>query len=95
MTLFHEVGTAVLMVIVTLWLQCAGLAVLIVWVRRAVTADVHLLGPFRSAALVVRLTAAVIALHGLLILLWAFGPRGRAILGISGSLIRRFPRALY
>jgi hypothetical protein len=71
MTLFHEVGTAVLMVIVTLWLQCAGLAVLIVWVRRAVTADVHLLGPFRSAALVVRLTAAVIALHGLLILLWA------------------------
>jgi hypothetical protein len=71
MTFFHEVGTALLMVIVTLVLQCAGVAALIVWVRRAVTADVHLLGPFRSAALVVRLTAAVIALHGLLILLWA------------------------
>jgi len=26
MTFFLEVGTAVLMVIVTLWLQCAGLA---------------------------------------------------------------------
>src|SRR6516164_1385592 len=71
MTFFHEVGTAVLMVIVTLWLQCAGLAALIVWVRRSVADDLHRLGPFRSAALVVRLAAAVIALHGILILLWA------------------------
>jgi hypothetical protein len=71
MTFFHEVGTAILMVIVTLWLQCAGVAALIVWVRRAVTGDVHILGPFRSAALVVRLTAAIIVLHGVLILLWA------------------------
>ena len=30
MTFFREVGTAVLMVIDTLWLQCAGLAALIV-----------------------------------------------------------------
>jgi hypothetical protein len=50
MTLFHEVGTAVLMVIVTLWLQCAGVAALIVWVRHAVSADVRILGPFPSAA---------------------------------------------
>lgn len=71
MTFFHEVGTALLMVIVTLWLQCAGVGALIVWVRRAVTGDVHILGPFRSAALVVRLTAAIIVLHGVLILLWA------------------------
>lgn len=71
MTFFHEVGTAILMVIVTLWLQCAGVAALIVWVRRAVSGDVHMLGPFRSAALVVRLTAAIIVLHGVLILLWA------------------------
>jgi voltage-gated potassium channel len=71
MTFFHEVGTAVLMVIVTLWLQCAGLAALIVWVRRAVAGDLHRLGPFRSAVLVVRLTAAVIVLHVALILFWA------------------------
>jgi len=31
-----EIGTAVLLVILTLWLQCAGLAALIVWARRAV-----------------------------------------------------------
>jgi voltage-gated potassium channel len=34
-------------------------------------ADVHKLGPFRSAPLVVRFTTAVIALHGLQVLAWA------------------------
>jgi voltage-gated potassium channel len=71
MIFFHEVGTAVLLVILTLWLQCAGLAAIIVWVRRAVAGDLHRLGHFRSATLVVRLTAAIIVLHGVLILLWA------------------------
>jgi len=71
MTLFREIGTAVLLLILTLWLQCAGLAVLIQWVRRAVAGDLHRLGPFRSAVLVVRLTGAVIVLHGVLILFWA------------------------
>jgi hypothetical protein len=41
------------------------------WVRRALAGDAHRIEPFRSAALVVRLTAALIALHGLLILFWA------------------------
>jgi voltage-gated potassium channel len=71
MTLFHEIGTAVLLIILTLWLQSAGLAALIFWVRRAVAGDLRRLGPFRSTALVVQLTAAVIVLHGVLILFWA------------------------
>src|SRR6266436_20704 len=71
MTLLHEIGIAVLLLILTLWLQCAGLAVLIGWVRSAVTGDLHRLGPFRSATVVVQFTAAVIVLHGVLILLWA------------------------
>jgi voltage-gated potassium channel len=71
MTFFPAIGTAVLLAILTLWLRCAGLAAIIVWVRRAVAGDLHRLGPFRSAALVVRLTAAIIVLHGVLILLWA------------------------
>ena len=71
MILFHEVGTAVLLVILTLWLQSAGLAALILWVRRALARDLHRLGPFRSTALVVQLTAAVIVLHVVLILFWA------------------------
>jgi voltage-gated potassium channel len=71
MTLLREIGVAVRMVIVTLWLQSAGLAALILWIRRALASDLHRLGPFRSAVLVVRLTAAVLVLHGVLILFWA------------------------
>jgi voltage-gated potassium channel len=71
MTLFHEIGMAVLLIILTLWLQCGGLVALIFWVRRVVAGDLYRLGPLRSAALIVRLTAAVIVLHGVLILFWA------------------------
>jgi voltage-gated potassium channel len=71
MSLVRGIGTAVLIVIITLWLQSVGLAALILWIRRALTSDLHRLGPFRSAVLVVRLTAAVIVLHGILILFWA------------------------
>src|SRR5258707_3890336 len=71
MTLLHEIAIAVLVLILTLWLQCAGLAVLIGWVRVAVAGDLHRLGPFRSATVVVQFTAALIVLHGALILLWA------------------------
>jgi voltage-gated potassium channel len=71
MTLFHELATAALLITLTLWLQCGGLVALIFWVRRAVARDLYRLGPFRSAALIVRLTAAVILLHGVLILFWA------------------------
>ena len=71
MTSPTEIGVAACMVMVTLWLQSVGLAALILWIRRALASDLHRLGPFRSAVLVVRLTAAVIVLHGVLILFWA------------------------
>lgn len=71
MALFHEMCAGFLLIILTLWLQCAGLVALIFWVRHVVAGDLHKLGPFRSAALIVRLTAAVIALRGVLILFWA------------------------
>jgi hypothetical protein len=71
MALIREIGMALLIVIITLWLQSAGLAALIHWVRHAFASDAHRLGPLRSAVLVVRLTAAVIVLHGVLILFWA------------------------
>jgi voltage-gated potassium channel len=71
MTSLHEIAIAVLVLILTLWLQCAGLAVLIGWVRVAVAGDLHRLGAFRSATVVVQFTTAVIVLHGVLILLWA------------------------
>jgi voltage-gated potassium channel len=71
MSLFREIGIAVRKVVVTLWLQSVGLAMLILWIRRAVAGDLHRLGPFRSAVLVVRLTGAVIVLDGVFILFWA------------------------
>jgi voltage-gated potassium channel len=71
MTFLHEIGIAVRIVIITLWLQSVGLVALIHWVRHALASDAHRLGPFRSAVLVVRLTTAVVVLHGVLILLWA------------------------
>ena len=71
MALIREIGIAVLVVMITLWLQSVGLAALIHWVRNAFANDAHRLGPFRSAVLVVRLTAAVIVLHAVLILFWA------------------------
>ena len=67
----HEIAIAVCMVMVTLWLQSVGLAALILGIRSAVAGDLHRLGPLRSAVLVVRLTGAVIVLHGVLILFWA------------------------
>ena len=71
MRIFLQAGTVVVLVAVTLWVQCAGMAALVIWVRRALAGGAHRIGPFHSAAVVVRLTTALIALHGLLILFWA------------------------
>ena len=71
MLLLHHLGVVFLLVTLTLWLDCGGIAGLIAWARRAVAGDIHKLGPFRSAALVVRIAIAVIALHGLQVLVWA------------------------
>jgi voltage-gated potassium channel len=71
MALICQIGTAFFLVTLTMWLECGGIATLITWARRAVSGDIQELGPFRSAALVVRVTTAVIALHGLQVLVWA------------------------
>jgi voltage-gated potassium channel len=71
MLLLHQLAAAFLLVTLTMWLECGGIATLITWARRAVAGDIHKLGAFRSAALVVRVTTAVIALHGLQVLVWA------------------------
>jgi voltage-gated potassium channel len=67
----YRASAAVLLVVLTLCLQCGGLAVLITWLRRAVASGIHKLSPFHSAALVMRSMAAVILLHASQVLLWA------------------------
>jgi len=71
MTLIPQAAAAVLLLVLTLCLQCAGVAALIEWLRRVTAKDAQGFGPVRSAVLVVRSTIAIIVIHGLVILLWA------------------------
>ena len=67
----RQAGPAFVLVTLTVWLQCGGISALISWLRTAVAANIHKLGPPHIAALIVRLITAVIALHVIEILLWA------------------------
>jgi voltage-gated potassium channel len=71
MTFIHQASAAVLLLVLTLCLQCAGVAALIEWLRSATAKDAQEFGPVRSAVVVVQSTIAIILLHGLVILLWA------------------------
>ncbi len=75
MTLLQQAGAAVLLVSVTLFLQCGGAAALILWIR-SIPREIHGVRVFRCAALVMQTTVAVIVLHGIVILLWASCYRG-------------------
>ena len=71
MIFVREASAAVVMVTLTLLLQCAGIAALISWGRTSLAPEVGRLGPVRSAMLMVRLITAFIVLHIFEILLWA------------------------
>src|SRR5271170_2414260 len=75
----QRIGAELPLVTVTLWLESAGVAMLIAWVRRAVEGNMQQIGALRSAALIVRFTAAVVVLHGMEILLWACFYRWRCL----------------
>jgi voltage-gated potassium channel len=64
-------GAAVILVTLTLWLQAAGMTVLIHWARACIARGIRSLNPWHAAALMNRFTAALIVLHILQILLWA------------------------
>jgi hypothetical protein len=71
MPLLHQAGAAVFLVLLTLALQCASVAALIVGIRSVPQREIHQVHVFQSAALVMQTTIAVIVLHGIVILLWA------------------------
>jgi hypothetical protein len=71
MGLLHQAGAAIVLVTLTLAVQCAGMAALIDWVLGHFGRDAYRLGPVHSAALIVRFTSVMIVLHILQILLWA------------------------
>lgn len=68
---FYRIVAELPLITLTLWLQSAGVAALISWVRPTLESDMGQMGAFRSAVLVVRLAMGVVLLHGLEILLWA------------------------
>jgi voltage-gated potassium channel len=76
---FHRVVAELPLITLTLWLQSAGVAALLTWVRRALDSAMRNMGAFHFAALVVRLAMAVVVLHGLEILLWATFYRWRCL----------------
>ena len=76
---FHRLVAEFPLITLTLWLQSAGVAALVTWVRQALSGDTRRMGAFRFAALVVRLAMAVVVLHGLEILLWASFYRWRCL----------------
>ncbi len=77
MILFNQLAAAVVLLSLTLGLQCAGIAMLIEWLKRVLTRDSHKHGPVYSATLVVKSMIAIVILHGLVILLWASFYRAR------------------
>ena len=77
MILLNQIGSAVLLVGLTLLLQVSGVTALIEWLKRVLTRDVDKHGPSYSARLVVPATLAIVLLHGLAILLWAGFYRSR------------------
>jgi voltage-gated potassium channel len=71
MIFIRQTSAAVVLVTLTLSLQCAGMAAVIARARPSLAPHVLRLGATRSAVLVMRLMTAFIGLHLLEILLWA------------------------
>src|SRR6201981_2505512 len=70
MTFLQQSGAAVLLVLITLTIQCGGAAALIIWIRN-IPRETQKVRVFHCAALVMQTTVAVLMLHGIVILLWA------------------------
>ena len=71
MMMLDEIGTAVLLVLTTLSVQCVGAAVLINWLSSALGREFRTVRMSFSAVLVMQATMGVIILQSVIILLWA------------------------
>jgi hypothetical protein len=70
-TFARQAGTAVFLVTLTLWLQCAGIAVLIRMARTSIERGVARLSALRAAVLMIRFSVLVVVLHFLQISFWS------------------------
>src|ERR1700688_2881728 len=85
MTFLREGSAAIVLVTLTLSLQCAGMAAVIAWARPSFAPGVLRLGAIRSAMLMMRLMTAFICLHVLEILLWTTFYRWRCFPSLESA----------
>jgi hypothetical protein len=71
MTFARQACTAVFLVGLTLWIQCAGIAMLIRWARASIERGVAHLSALHGSILMIRFSIWVISLHSLQILFWS------------------------
>jgi len=71
MVFVRQAAVATMLVAATLWLQGAGMAILIFWARKSLARGLTALSAWRASVLMIRFTAAIIVLHISQILLWA------------------------
>jgi len=71
MTFARQAGAAVLLVGLTLWIQCAGIAMLIRWARASIERGVARLSALHGAILMIRFSTWVVVLHFLQIFVWS------------------------
>jgi voltage-gated potassium channel len=79
MTLARQAGGAVFLVILTLWIQCAGIAVLIRWARASIESGLARLSSLRAAVLMIRFSTLIVVLNFVQILLWSAFYRWRCL----------------
>jgi voltage-gated potassium channel len=70
---------AVFLVTVTLWIQCAGIAVLVHWARASIERGVARLSSLHAAVLMIRFSTLVTVLHFLHVFFWAVFYRWRCL----------------
>ena len=71
MTLCQQIAAPVLLVLLTLCMQCGGVAAVVKWLRAVAAKDIRKLPTARAAVLVMQSTISVILLQGCAILIWA------------------------
>jgi hypothetical protein len=85
MGLAHQAGAAVVLLALTLSVQCAGMGVLIHWARTFIGRSAKKLSPWDSAVLMIRFAAAMTVLHILEILVWACFYRWKCLASSEAS----------
>src|SRR5271167_1742808 len=93
MSFVRQAGAAAVLVTLTLWFQCFGMAALIHWGRDHLVRSIHRAGPWHSAVLLVRFTNLIICLH--IVEIFVGSVLSLALFPIMGSVLLFFDNQLF